>query len=105
MSYYYPDALNIDRYSLIFPLDQIVRHDPARISGNFAVNELSELMPAAFVKKTGISFTDQVAWRFGIRKYGSVARPVIGLPASFAIGGYWGVFVCIFLSCMLILDF
>lgn len=94
MSYYYPATANVDRYSLIFPLDQVVREDPKRLPIQSALSEFVEMMPAGLVEKKGISFSDLIAWNFGIRHYGSVARPVLGLPSSaYAVGGIPGVII------------
>lgn len=92
MSYYYPSTMNVDRYSLIFPLDQVARHDPSRIPMSVAAQEVVETLPSIIASKTGIAFVDRLAWYYGIRAHGSVGRPVIGIPGSaFAVGGLMGV--------------
>ena len=92
MSYYYPATANVDRYSLIFPLDQVVRHDPQRISVEAVASSFTRWLPRGLVKKTNVSLGDEVAWRYHVRANGSIARPVMGVPAtSFAFAGLFGV--------------
>jgi hypothetical protein len=92
LSYAFPSTSDIDRYSLVFPLDQIVRNEGVPSLGlSSLVSGMTNMLPGPFVSKTGISSGDEIAWTYGLRAYGSIGRPVLGAPASaFAVGRWWG---------------
>jgi hypothetical protein len=92
-SYVYPSTVNLDRFSLIFPLDQVVRTGgPPRIMPNDIVNRVLQIvLPSSLITKSPGSMADLVGWSYGFRAPGTVSRPVVGLPASsVALGGLFG---------------
>ncbi len=95
-SYYYPSTLNLDRFSLILPTDQVVRTgDPARLDiREQLASSLNQILPAPLVKHTLYVGVDEIAWAYGIRDWGVIGRPVIGIVASsYAVGGLWGILI------------
>ena len=94
-SYVYPSSANIDRFMLILPIDQVSRKLNA--SGEmglpiFVTEMLEYVLPSFLIDKTPYSGVDLIAWRYGIRAPGNVARPVIGMIASsLAASGVVGV--------------
>jgi len=93
-SYVYPSTLNIDRFALVLPIDQVVRtSEPAKISPTHAFNlTLQAILPSVLIEKSAGTLADYVAWHYGFRTYGVVGRPVTGLTASsWAIAGLPGV--------------
>jgi hypothetical protein len=95
-SYVYPSTLNIDRFALILPIDQVVRtHEPGKISPEQAFDlTLQAILPSALIDKSAGILADYVAWYYGFRTYGVVGRPVTGLTASsWAIAGLPGVLI------------
>jgi hypothetical protein len=95
LSYYFPVATNADRFSLIFPLDQVQRNEGMPTVPFLTIfSDLSQMLPGFLVDKTSEVQGDVVAWHYGLRKYGSVARPVLGAPATaYALGGYLGLLI------------
>jgi hypothetical protein len=93
-SYYYPSTENLDRFSLILPTDQVVRtHSPGRL-------ELLEqlglavrwIAPSFVLSHVSYNGADEIAWHYGIRNWGILGRPVIGVVASsYGVGGAWAV--------------
>ncbi|NBW08024.1 MAG: hypothetical protein EBR82_08350 [Caulobacteraceae bacterium] len=93
-SYIYPSTLNLDRFTLVLPVDQVVRVGESGRTGwsVFVRTTLERILPGAFIEKHAGSLTDEVAWTYGFRQAGVVARPVTGLTAtSWAIGGIAGL--------------
>jgi len=93
-SYVYPSTLNLDRFTLVLPVDQVVRVGEGGRTGwsVFVRSTLERILPGAFIEKHAGSLTDEVAWTYGFRQAGVVARPVTGLTAtSWAIGGVAGL--------------
>jgi hypothetical protein len=93
-SYYYPSTANIDRFSLILPTDQVVRSgQPAQLSPwDQLLSGVRQTLPSFVIEHTSYVGADEVAWTYGIRDWGAIARPVIGVTASsYATGGLWAV--------------
>lgn len=94
-SYIYPSKLNLDRFLLIFTVDQITReiNNNNYIGFDVLGKEVKEaVLPSVFVDKDPQIATDIIAWKYGIRANGSVARPVLGyIATSSAIGGIYTV--------------
>ncbi|MDF8334991.1 hypothetical protein [Novosphingobium cyanobacteriorum] len=88
-SYLFPSTVNADRFCLLMPIDQVVRSLPAR--GTLGFSSLADVpeayIPGFLIHKTGIASPDIIAWHYGVRANGSIARPVIGLIASSAAFG------------------
>lgn len=110
-SYVFPSTMNVDRFCLIFPLDQVVRayDDDGQIGlGPFVTHAVKASLPSLLVTKDAFAGADLVAWQYGIRDSGSIARPVIGLTASaVAAWGSWGALllpVLILLPMFIVLD-
>ncbi len=92
-NYLYPSTINADRFALIMPLDQIVRALPsAGVLGLSSLQDVPETyLPSFAYDKRGVSSVDIIGWHYGMRRYGSVSRPVIGLPGStIALAGPYG---------------
>lgn len=93
-SYVFPNTMNADRFCLAFPLDQVVRaySEDGKIGlGLFMSHAVKASLPSLLVTKDAFAGADIVAWQYGIRDSGSIARPVIGLTASaVAAWGAWG---------------
>lgn len=94
-SYVFPSTINVDRFCLVLPLDQVVRafEDDGKIGLNpFLSLGVRAALPSVLVSKEAFTGADLVGWRYGIRDSSSIARPVIGLTASaFSAWGAWGV--------------
>ncbi|WP_148087164.1 hypothetical protein [Pseudogemmobacter humi] len=97
-SYIYPDAQNIDRFSLILPIDQVARGLDSM--GTMGVSPFFEeigesVMPSVLIDKDPETGPDLIAWKYSIRANTSIARPVIGFTASsLAAQGLLGV-ICL----------
>jgi hypothetical protein len=94
-SYVFPSTLPLDRFALIFPIDQVVRTGaPGRMTTQQAVQTtLEATLPSALIRKQAAAWGDYVAWAYGFRGYGSIGRPVVGLAAGlWAVGGIGAVF-------------
>jgi hypothetical protein len=85
---------------LLFPTDQIVRRQGS--IGNVELGTVqkylvSSILPSFFTEKREEAIVDIIAWEFGIRGYGSVARPVLGMPAStLSVAGIIGGLAIVF---------
>jgi len=93
-SYYYPSTANIDRFSLILPTDQVVRSgEPGLLSPwDQLLSGVRQTLPSVVATHNSYVGADEVAWAYGIRDWGAIARPVIGITASsYATGGLWAV--------------
>lgn len=101
-SYVYPSTTNVDRFMLIFPVDQVARSlgKSSNVSITDMLGEVAELvLPSFIVAKDREAFVDLVAWDRGIRAEGSVARPVLGLAATaLSLGGWTLVALFPFIS-------
>lgn len=104
-SYVFPESINIDRFTLILPIDQVVRSlDRVQPLGLEVVTKtVVDALPGFLVQKDGTTTADLIAWRYGFRSTGSIARPVVGLTASSLAGfGAGGAFVLPFIGFMVI---
>lgn len=84
-SYVYPLAWNVERFTMIQPIDQVARNLDERgtMGGADLLRDPAEtLLPSILIKKTLATSPDRIAWHFGFRADGSIARPVVGLIAS-----------------------
>ncbi len=93
-SYYYPSTANIDRFSLILPTDQVVRSgEPSRLDPwDQLLSGVRQTLPSFVIEHKSYVGADEVAWAYGIRDWGAIARPVIGVTASsYATGGLWAI--------------
>ncbi|HET8611918.1 MAG TPA: hypothetical protein VFL92_04045, partial [Sphingomonas sp.] len=84
-SYVYPATWNVDRFQMIFPIDEVARALPTvgTIGIGPTVTEIIEVtLPSVFIRKTNISTPDVIGWHFGFRTNGAITRPVVGLLAS-----------------------
>lgn len=89
-SYIFPSAINLDRFFLILPVDQVARgvlEGKQMGVADFILRPLVQAMPSFLVSKDGIAGSDLVGWEYGIRSVNSIARPVIGLAASLLAAG------------------
>ncbi|MGV2950388.1 hypothetical protein [Acinetobacter sp. AGC35] len=96
-SYIYPNSLNLDRAFLILPIDQVSReinlnNKPTMGITPFVEETFESILPSFLISKDPETGPDLVAWNYGIRSTGSVARPVIGfIASSLAASGLTGV--------------
>lgn len=104
-SYFYPNTLNLDRFALILPLDQVIRGLPrAGAMGSEIFSTIpSTVLPSFLIQKEAAATQDLIAWHFGFRPVGIVGRPVVGLIASATAGyGIFGAailpFIVVFIS-------
>lgn len=101
-SYVYPSTANVDRFMLVFPVDQVTRSldQASNVDLSDLISETAEMiLPSFIVSKDREAFVDLVAWDRGIRANGSVARPVLGFAAtSLALGGWIAVAIIPFVS-------
>ena len=84
-SYVYPLTWNSERFTMIQPIDLIARKLEAR--GTMGAMDLlrdpaETLLPSALLTKSLATAPDRIAWHYGFRVNGSIARPVVGLIAS-----------------------
>jgi hypothetical protein len=84
-SYVYPLTWNSERFTLIQPIDLVARKLDARGTMG-AIDILRDpaetLLPSVLLKKLLVTAPDRIAWHYGFRANGSIARPVVGLIAS-----------------------
>lgn len=101
-SYLYPLTGQVDRFTLIFPIDQVARGTQAGYLMGLSpfLSEVKDLLPSVFVTKTAAVGSDLMAWFYGFRGYGVFGRPVVGFTASaLAAGGFiMVVFLSFFIS-------
>ncbi|QNE32735.1 hypothetical protein F1C10_12900 [Sphingomonas sp. NBWT7] len=96
-SYVYPRTWNTERFTMIQPIDQVARRLGDR--GTMGLADLwrdpaETLLPGFLLRKTLVTAPDRIAWHYGFRARGSIARPVVGLVASsLAALGWVGVLV------------
>ena len=84
-SYVYPLTWNSERFTMIQPIDQVARAIGERgaMGGADLWRDPAEtLLPGFLIKKTLVTAPDRIAWHYGFRARGSIARPVVGLIAS-----------------------
>lgn len=84
-SYVYPLTWNSERFTMIQPIDQVARKLAERgtIGGADLLRDPAEtLLPSFLLKKSLANAPDRIAWHYGFRANGSIARPVVGLIAS-----------------------
>ena len=84
-SYVYPLTWNTERFTLIQPIDLIARKLDERgtIGGDDLWRDPAEaLLPGFLMTKSLATAPDRIAWHYGFRTNGSIARPVVGLIAS-----------------------
>lgn len=94
-SFLYPSTMNAERFSLIFPIDQTLRDGGESSSDtslmHFIGLGLKAAAPSFLASKVAYTGADLIAWTYGFRDAGSIARPVIGFPANaVAVGGWLG---------------
>lgn len=84
-SYVYPLTWNTERFTMIQPIDLVARKIAERgtMGGNDLWRDPAEaLLPGFLITKTLANAPDRIAWFYGFRANGSIARPVVGLIAS-----------------------
>lgn len=84
-SYVYPLTWNSERFTMIQPIDLVARRLEARgtMGGIDILRDPAEtLLPSVLLKKSLATAPDRIAWHYGFRVNGSIARPVVGLIAS-----------------------
>lgn len=84
-SYIFPLAWNTERFTMIQPIDLVARglEDHGTMGGADLWRDPAEtLLPGVLMEKTLANAPDRIAWHFGFRANGSIARPVVGLIAS-----------------------
>lgn len=84
-SYVYPETWNVERFTMIQPIDQVARAlDTRGLMGGADLwrDPAETLLPGFLIRKTLVTAPDRIAWHYGFRAYGSIARPVVGLIAS-----------------------
>lgn len=84
-SYVYPLTWNSERFTMIQPIDLVARKLEER--GTMGAADLwrdpaETLLPSLLMTKTLATAPDRIAWHYGFRASGSIARPVVGLIAS-----------------------
>lgn len=88
-TYVYPQVMNVDRFALILPIDQVARRLdlPAPTRDWTFEGILQNTLPSFLIQKSTASPVDWLAWYYGFRTQGVIGRPVIGLTAS-VLGQY-----------------
>ncbi|WBH17910.1 hypothetical protein [Sphingomonas radiodurans] len=84
-SYVYPLTWNSERFTMIQPIDLVARKLAERgtMGGAELLRDPAEtLLPSLLMSKTLATAPDRIAWHYGFRASGSIARPVVGLIAS-----------------------
>lgn len=84
-SYIYPLAWNTERFTMIQPIDLVARglETFGTVGGADLWRDPAEtLLPGFLITKTLATAPDRIAWHYGFRENGSIARPVVGLIAS-----------------------
>ncbi len=84
-SYIYPLAWNTERFTMIQPIDLVARGLTERgtMGGADLWRDPAEtLLPGFLMNKSLANAPDRIAWHYGFRANGSIARPVVGLVAS-----------------------
>lgn len=84
-SYVYPRPWNTERFTMIQPIDQVARAlgERGTMGGADLWRDPAEtLLPGFLIRKTLVTAPDRIAWHYGFRANGSIARPVVGLVAS-----------------------
>ena len=84
-SYVYPLTWNTERFTMIQPIDQVARklEERGTMGGADLWRDAAEtLLPSFLLTKTLATAPDRIAWHYGFRAHGSIARPVVGLIAS-----------------------
>lgn len=103
-NYYYPSTLDVSRFSLIFPTDEIVRADtsPKVSYADVADLAVTAILPSFVAQHKSYTAADLIAWNYNIDDWGVIGRPVIGPIAScYAMGGIpavlllGGLFYCL----------
>jgi len=92
-NYLFPSNLNADRFTLVGPIDMVARrYNSLGPLGLPVLGDIVNIIPGPFIKKEAAISPDLIAWYYGFRQKGSVARPIVGLIASaIALGGYIAV--------------
>jgi hypothetical protein len=109
-SYVYPSTVNVDRFALILPMDQVLRvGGEPRVDAKELVSEIGQIvLPGALIEKTPGALSDVIGWNYSFRMPGVVSRPVVGLPASsVATGGFFGAIftpMCLLFPLFIVLD-
>ena len=84
-SYVFPRTWNTERFTMIQPIDQVARalDERGTIGGDDLWRDPAEtLLPGFLLDKSLATAPDRIAWHYGFRANGSIARPVVGLVAS-----------------------
>lgn len=84
-SYIFPLAWNTERFTMIQPIDLVARglEEHGTMGGADLWRDPAEtLLPGFLIEKTLANAPDRIAWHYGFRASGSIARPVVGLIAS-----------------------
>ncbi|OWK29105.1 hypothetical protein [Sphingomonas mucosissima] len=84
-SYIFPLAWNTERFTMIQPIDLVARglDEYGTMGGADLWRDPAEtLLPGFLIDKTLANAPDRIAWHYGFRTNGSIARPVVGLIAS-----------------------
>lgn len=84
-SYVYPRTWNSERFTMIQPIDFVARNlnERGTMGGDVMWRDPAEtLLPGVLMTKSLVTAPDRIAWFYGFRARGSIARPVVGLIAS-----------------------
>jgi hypothetical protein len=94
-NYLYPSVMNVDRFMLIFPVDQVMRQiDSVGVLGLDVLSDIKSIVPGFLINKGAATSPDMIAWYYGFRPFGTISRPVVGLYAScLALGGIGAIIV------------
>ncbi|MCD2316817.1 hypothetical protein LQ954_11720 [Sphingomonas sp. IC-11] len=84
-SYIFPLAWNTERFTMIQPVDLVARgleEHGTMGAADLWRDPLETLLPGFLLDKSLANAPDRIAWHYGFRASGSIARPVVGLIAS-----------------------
>ncbi|KKI20479.1 hypothetical protein [Sphingomonas sp. Ag1] len=84
-SYVHPLTWNSERFTMIQPIDQVARglaEHGTMGSADLWRDPAEALLPGFLIRKSLVTAPDRIAWHYGFRAKGSIARPVVGLIAS-----------------------
>ena len=84
-SYIFPMTWNTERFTMIQPVDLVARgldEHGTMGAADLWRDPLETLLPGFLLEKSLANAPDRIAWHYGFRASGSIARPVVGLIAS-----------------------